>query len=80
MNKDPERQPIALIVAIDPFSLNIVKVRESIITTVNHNEEVNCICFTNKDEHGGEKKEHPISLIVVIDPFSLNEHCKRERE
>ena len=56
MNKDPERQPIALIVAIDPFSLNTVKERESNITTVNHVEEVNCIFFSNKDEHGGEKK------------------------
>jgi len=80
MNKDPERQPIALIVAIDPFSLNIVKERESNITTVNHVEEVNCIFFTNKDEHGGEKNEHPISVIVVIDLSSLNKHCKRERE
>ena len=48
MNKDPERQPIALIVAIDPFSLNIVKEREINITTVNHVEEVNRIFLPTK--------------------------------
>ena len=60
MNKDPKRQPISLIVAIDPFSLNIVKEREGNNTTVivKHIEEGNCIFFTNKVEHGGAKNEH----------------------
>ena len=55
-----ERQPISLIVAIDPFSLNIVKEREGNTTTliVKHIEEGNCIFFTNKVEHGGAINDH----------------------
>ena len=50
-----------MIVVIDPFSLNIVKERESNTTTVNHVEEGNCIFFTNKVEHGGRKNEHQLN-------------------
>ena len=60
MNKDPERQPISLIVALDPFMLNIVTKREGTTPTTMFKfiEPGNCIFFTNKLEHGGAKNNY----------------------
>jgi hypothetical protein len=57
INKDPRRQPISLIVALDPFVLNIVTERqENNVTFVARGvQEGSCIYFTNKVEHGGAK-------------------------
>jgi hypothetical protein len=57
INKDPLRQPISLIVALDPFVLNIVTERQdnNVTFVARGVQEGSCIYFTNKVEHGGAK-------------------------
>ena len=63
MNKDQEKQPISLIVAIDPFSLNIVndpEEDESWSVSSKYIMECSCIFFPNKVQHGGGKNNYQI--------------------
>jgi hypothetical protein len=59
MNKDPERQPVSLIVAIDPFQLVLVDTSERAATTTLVSPG-NCIVFTNKVKHCGEANNHQV--------------------
>ena len=63
MNKDPEKQPISLIVAIDPFSLNIMNELEedgSWTISSQYIMKCGCIFFPNKVQHGGGKNNYQI--------------------
>jgi hypothetical protein len=57
-NKDPERQPVSLIAALDPFDLNIVIKPPSYWEYAV--DEGDAIIFTNKAEHGGGANNYQI--------------------
>jgi hypothetical protein len=59
-NKDPEKQPVSLIVALDPFGLvfhDTLDGKKNIgfMTSI---AQADGIVFTNKAEHGGDANDH----------------------
>jgi hypothetical protein len=61
-NKDPERQPVSLIAALDPFRLDVVVdyVNNRYRTWPYSISQGDAIVFTNKAEHRGGVNEHHI--------------------